>query len=118
LREIQVEMIDRFGLLSDPIKNLFTQAGLRIEAQRLGLTEIDATTEGGSIEFSKQTTVEPIQLIRMIQSDPTCFSLSGQSKLKFKRALPTLEDRCNFVEELLARMAPDTRDQQESKSVS
>jgi len=118
LREIQVEMIDRFGLLPDPIKNLFTQAALRIKAQRLGLTEIDATTEGGSIEFSKQTVVEPIQLIRMIQSDPKCFSLSGQSKLRFKRTLPTLDDRCNFVEELLAHLAPSPRDEQEAQPVS
>ena len=36
LRELQVEMIDRFGLLPQPIKNLFEVAGLQmLVAQRV-----------------------------------------------------------------------------------
>ena len=43
LRDIQVEMIDRFGLLPDAVKNLFTCALLKISAQQLGISEIDMT---------------------------------------------------------------------------
>ncbi|GIR82627.1 MAG: hypothetical protein CM15mP84_03750 [Cellvibrionales bacterium] len=59
LRDIQVEMIDRFGLLPEPVKNLFTCALLKVSAQQLGISEIDMTDEGGSIEFNATTSVEP-----------------------------------------------------------
>ena len=37
LDEVQIEMIDRFGLLPDATKQLFAQAEMRLRAQRLGI---------------------------------------------------------------------------------
>jgi len=102
LREIQVEMIDRFGLLPEPIKNLFTAAMIRVRAQSLGISEIDITDEGGSIEFTATTVVEPADIVTLIQSDPLCYSLSGSGKLRVKKSLPTLDDRAEFVENLIS----------------
>ncbi len=102
LREIQVEMIDRFGLLPEPVKNLFTAALLRVRAQRLGISEIDMTDEGGSIEFTSATVVEPAAIVNLIQSDPQCYSLSGSGKLRVKKALPTLLSRAEFLEDLMS----------------
>jgi transcription-repair coupling factor (superfamily II helicase) len=102
LRDIQVEMIDRFGLLPEPIKNLFTAALLRVRAQALGISEIDITDEGGSIEFTTTTVVEPADIVTLIQSDPLCYSLSGSGKLRVKKSLPTLEARAEFVEKLIS----------------
>jgi transcription-repair coupling factor (superfamily II helicase) len=101
LREIQVEMIDRFGLLSDPIKNLFTCAALRVAAERLGISEIDMTDEGGSIEFKSSTLVEPAAIVSLIQSDPMSYSMSGSGKLRIKKSLPTLDCRAQFIEQLI-----------------
>jgi transcription-repair coupling factor (superfamily II helicase) len=101
LREIQVEMIDRFGLLPDAIKNLFTQAELRVRAKGLGIHELEATPSGGSIEFKSSTPVEPISLVRLIQSDPQRYSFAGESKLRFTATLETLEARTAFVHDLL-----------------
>ena len=42
LRELQVEMIDRFGLLPEPTKNLFAVTDLKLSAEALGITKIDA----------------------------------------------------------------------------
>ena len=41
LRELQVEMIDRFGLLPPPAQNLFRIAELKQQARALGLRRID-----------------------------------------------------------------------------
>ena len=101
LRDIQVEMIDRFGLLPEPIKNLFLCAHLRASAQRLGIREIDITDQGGSIEFKPTTQVEPASIVTLIQSDPKSYSLSGSGKLRIKRALPSVTDRAGYVEKLL-----------------
>ena len=101
LREIQIEMIDRFGLLPEPVKNLFTAALLKVRAQQLGISEIDMTDEGGSIEFTAATVVEPAAIVNLIQSDPLCYSLSGSGKLRVKKSLPTLSARAEFVEALI-----------------
>ena len=103
LREIQVEMIDRFGLLPDPVKNLFVQAEIRVNAKHLGISEVEATTTGGSIEFSNDTRVNPLTLVKLVQSDPQRYSLAGSSKLKFQHPLPDLATRKAFVEQLLKR---------------
>jgi transcription-repair coupling factor (superfamily II helicase) len=101
LREIQVEMIDRFGLLPEPVKNLFTCAQLRVSAQKLGISEIDMTDEGGSIEFKSSTAVEPAAIVKLIQTEPLCYSLSANGKLRVKKNLPTLISRAEFVENLI-----------------
>ena len=92
----------RFGLLHEPIKNLFTCAQLRIAAQQLGISEIDMTDEGGSIEFNTSTVVEPAAIVTLIQSDPLCYSLTGSGKLRVKKSLPSLSARAEFVENLMS----------------
>ena len=67
LRELQVEMIDRFGLLPTPIKNLFEIAGLRQIAERVGITRLDFGPQGGRMEFAEDTHARPEALIQLIQ---------------------------------------------------
>ena len=50
LHELQVEMIDRFGLLPEPVKTLFELARLRQTGERLGLLKIEAGPNGGRSE--------------------------------------------------------------------
>lgn len=107
LREIQVEMIDRFGLLPESTKSLFIQGGLRVRAQRLGIAEIEASHDGGSILFTDQTAVEPLTLVKLVQSDPRTFSLAGSNKLRFSSELPGLPERQAFVEQLLETLNQD-----------
>jgi transcription-repair coupling factor (superfamily II helicase) len=45
--------------------------------------------------------VEPISLVRLIQSDPQRYSFAGESKLRFTATLETLEARTAFVHDLL-----------------
>ena len=94
-------MIDRFGLLPEAVKNLFTCAQLRVAAQKLGISEIDMTDEGGSIEFKSSTAVEPAAIVKLIQAEPLCYSLSATGKLRVKKPLPTLLSRAEFIENLI-----------------
>ncbi len=104
LREIQVEMIDRFGLLPDSIKNLFTQASIRVEAQRLGIAEIELNVAGGHLEFGSNTQVNPLTLVKLLQNNPTTYGLSGSSRLRITQDMPDLDDRKEFLTQLLATL--------------
>src|SRR5690606_3491156 len=48
LDELQVELIDRFGLLPAPVKTLFAVARLKLAARELGIVKIQAGPEGGT----------------------------------------------------------------------
>jgi transcription-repair coupling factor (superfamily II helicase) len=63
LRELQVEMIDRFGLLPEPVKNLFAIAELKLLAERIGVDRIDWGPQGGRVEFREQARAAPEALI-------------------------------------------------------
>jgi transcription-repair coupling factor (superfamily II helicase) len=59
LDALQVEMIDRFGLLPNQLKQLFSVTKLKLLAQSLGVVKLDLGAERGKLEFSKTTRVDP-----------------------------------------------------------
>ncbi|MGJ8524622.1 Transcription-repair-coupling factor [Halomonadaceae bacterium LMG 33818] len=101
LRELQVEMIDRFGLLPDSVKNLFRQAKLRPIAERLGITRIEAGEERGRIIFGDRPAIDPMSLVKLIQKDPAHYRLDGAQTLRFNGEMSAPEDRFTTVEKLL-----------------
>lgn len=105
LQELQVEMIDRFGLLPDPIKNLFRITELKLKAQLLGIKKIDATTHGGRIEFNEQPNIEPMVIIQLIQKYPQLYKLDGPNRLRFTLMQTTAEERIQNCVNLLGKLA-------------
>ncbi len=107
LRELQVEMIDRFGLLTPQIRNLFLLAKLRLKAEQLGIRAIEAGAGGGSIDFKTNTPVNPLSLVKLVQGEPRAYKLAGATRLRFERELPDPAKRQQFIEALLETFAND-----------
>ena len=82
LRELQVEMIDRFGLLPEPTKNLFALAKLRLRAEHIGVTRLDFGPQGGRVEFQEQAQADPAALIGLIQGDSRTYRMDGPRVLR------------------------------------
>jgi transcription-repair coupling factor (superfamily II helicase) len=101
LRELQVEMIDRFGLLPPPAKNLFRIAEFKQAARTLGLRKIDVGPGGGSVTFDPDTRVEPTALIHYVQQNSRTHRLEGGTKLRFTLKMEKDEQRFVAVEQLL-----------------
>jgi len=108
LRTLQVEMIDRFGLLPDPAKTLFALTELKLAAARLGVAKIDAGPKGGRIEFRPDAPVDPLSLVRVAQSAPRDYRLDGSGTLRFTASLDDPDERIKRVGDLLRRIAPRT----------
>ena len=106
IKELQVEMIDRFGLLPEPLKNLFNQTRLKFKAEELGITRIDCGSESGTLEFAAETQVEPLAIVKLIQSAPQRYRLEGASKLKFTDLMDKPERRFSVIEKLLTLLVP------------
>jgi transcription-repair coupling factor (superfamily II helicase) len=97
LRDLQVEMIDRFGLLPEPVKTLFITAEVRIEAEQAGISSVDVGETSGSLQFMDNTKVDPLNLVTMVQKDPNRYQLAGANKLKFQCELTSPRDRADFI---------------------
>ena len=107
LRDLQVEMIDRFGLLPDPVKNLFRATELKLKAHAIGIDKVEASSHGGKFEFADNTKIEPINLVKLVQTQPATFQLAGATALKFTEPLESHEERFGFVEDLLLALVPE-----------
>jgi transcription-repair coupling factor (superfamily II helicase) len=105
LDELQVEMIDRFGLLPQQCKNLFLITELKLKATPLGITRIELGAQGGRISFVPEPPIDPRRIISLIQTRPQEYKLDGQERLKISRELADPDSRRTFIDELLGRLA-------------
>ncbi len=104
LDELQVEMIDRFGLLPEAAKNLFTLTALKLRATPLGIVKIELGEKGGRITFTAEPNIDPMQLIKLLQTRPQEFRLDGQERLKVIKAMPDLESQVALLEQLFKHL--------------
>ncbi len=108
LRDLQVEMIDRFGLLPAQTKHLFQVAELRQKARAIGVSRIDFGATGGRIEFAENTSANPVALLEMIQQQPFDYKMQGPNKLLLKFDEESVEDRIRTSHEILDKLTPGT----------
>ncbi len=106
LRDLQVEMIDRFGLLPDPAKYLFATAELKLAANALGIRKLELGEHGGRIVFESKPNIDPMAVIQLIQKQPRLYAMDGPDKLRIKVPLPDAPDRFNAAKALLATLSP------------
>lgn len=105
LDDIQVELIDRFGLLPDVLKRLFAITELKLKADALGIIKIEANEKGGKFEFNEKPNVKPETIIRLIQAKGQRFKLDGPTRLRFTLDKHEPKDRLGLVEQLLEELA-------------
>lgn len=104
LRELQIEMIDRFGLLPESVKTLFSVTELKQRAELLGIKKIEASTTGGRIIFGAHPNINAEQLIHLIQTQAQCYRLDGMDKLRFTKNFTSVQEKVGFIGELLDKL--------------
>lgn len=105
LKEIQVELIDRFGLLPEITKNLIAITKIKQICNKLGIKRLDAHSNGGKIIFTQNTQIDPLFLVSLLQTEANTFKLEGPTKLKFTHKLEDIQQRINWIGQLLQRFA-------------
>ena len=100
LKDIQEEMIDRFGLFPESTKNLFRITELKLKANPLGITKIDIGQKGGRLQFDSNTRIDPDKIVNLIQNEPSIYKLDGQDILRICKELPDSMDRFTMLDDL------------------
>ncbi len=101
LKELQVELIDRFGLLPNATKNLIAVTRVKQLCEQLGVKRLEAHAQGGAILFTENTPVDPMHLVSLLQTQSRTFKLDGPTKLKFNIKLEDARTRISWITELL-----------------
>lgn len=104
LRELQVEFIDRFGLLPVPVQCLFKVAELKLLSTTIGVTSIRASEKEAIICFSAQPNLNPAALIRLIQVHSARYQMQGPQRLKIILDNPDPEKRIDAIKDLLLQL--------------
>jgi transcription-repair coupling factor (superfamily II helicase) len=104
LKELQVEMIDRFGLLPPPAKNLLDITQLKLRAQPFGIKKIEAGPASGRVLFGPEPKMDPARVIRLVQTAPKEFKLDGGDKIRFFRDLADPTQRISRVSQLVEQL--------------
>jgi len=107
LRDLQVELIDRFGLLPEAAKNYMRIAAIKLDAIRLGVEKIDASDAGGYLIFADQTRADPLELVKLVQNEGQIYRMQGAHRLQFRLDLADIADRFTQVEKLLDKLTAD-----------
>jgi transcription-repair coupling factor (superfamily II helicase) len=104
LRDLQVELIDRFGLLPEPARNLLRIAAIKQLAAGLGIEKIDAADKGGYVVFGAHSRIDPVALVQLVQNGTQAYKLQGSHRLQFRGNYEVLAQRFEAVENLLERL--------------
>ena len=105
LKDLQVEMIDRFGLLPEPAKALFAVTELKLKVQPHGIRKIEAGPRGGRIVFGERPNIDHMKLIQLIQSRPNDFKLDqAAGALRFHMDMADPAKRIDQVTTVVAQL--------------
>ena len=105
LQELEVEMIDRFGLLPDQVKNLFETTRVKLVIDALNLKKVEASEAMIRIQFGSNPNINPLELIKLIQNHPKNYQLKGQIELKYFDTMPEMKQRIQAIELIVATIS-------------
>jgi transcription-repair coupling factor (superfamily II helicase) len=109
IQSLQIELIDRFGLLPEAAKNLMQLTHMKLLAKAIGIRKIDANNTSGSIEFTQETQVDPEYIIQLIQHHPRHYSMQGPNRLKFTYPQQDNPHKLEWLTKLLLELQRTTR---------
>jgi len=101
LRELQIETIDRFGLIPEAGKNIFRLTALKIKCANLGITNIDIGAGGGKVVFNREPNIDADALVNLMQEYPDEYAMESQVTLRIKTQLEEDEERLQAVDAIL-----------------
>lgn len=101
LKELQIELIDRFGLLPVATQQLFAVTEIKLQATALGILKWVWQGPTGKIVFSAQPKINTTKLVELLKTQPARYQLSGKNTLQYQIAASTPAQKIAVVHELL-----------------
>ena len=104
LKELKVEMIDRFGLLPEPTQNLFETSSLKIYSKEIGILKININDDKAEITLKDKNNIDTKKIINLIQTQPTKFQLKNQNTIVLKETMESDQSRIREIRKILEKL--------------
>jgi len=101
LDDIRVELIDRFGLLPDYLKNLFTVTEIKLVAQDIGIKKIETVDSGIKFTFDEKPNIDPMKLIMMIQTQSKLYHFDGKQTFRILEVKENIDERAKQIYDVI-----------------
>ncbi len=105
LRELKIELIDRFGLLPTQTEHLFAVMRIRQRCELLGIERLEMNAAGGRLVFSPTPNIDPMALIELIQRHSSLYRFDGKKILRIIKTFEDTDDALAFLDTLLDGLA-------------
>ncbi|EGF09989.1 transcription-repair coupling factor [Neisseria bacilliformis ATCC BAA-1200] len=105
INSIHEELVDRFGLPEQPVTTLLESHRLRLMAKSLGITTIDASSDALTLTFGKHTSVEPADIILLMQSNKN-YRMAGADRLRVTAMMESVAERVRMVRAVMKQLSP------------
>lgn len=111
LDNIRQELVDRFGLLPEETKNLFTAAEIRLRLHKMAIEKLDITASYVTLHFGNEPDIDTAALITLITDNAEQFSMLGDKKLRCHydtdNMTDDMEQTLAFIDDLLDVLSGD-----------
>lgn len=104
LEELQVEFIDRFGLLPDQVKHLFVVTDLKLKAKELGITKLSIRQLQGRVDLEPKPRINIDNVIQLIQTQPKQYRFEGGNCLRFTIKDNQPQSKIDSVQHLMTKL--------------
>lgn len=104
IKNLKMEMIDRFGILPEPLQNLFKITELKSITKEMGIQKIDFGEETGKITFTEKPNIDPMNIIQLIQKKPLSYQFDGKQTLTMSGLSEDLAERFTQLQKLLTEL--------------
>ena len=101
IRQLKMELIDRFGLLPQPLQNLFRISEMKLITRSIGIQKIDFGAVSGKIIFTQKPNIDPMKIIQLIQKYPHRYQFDGKQTLTVLQLSEDLDERFTQLQQLL-----------------
>jgi len=82
LRDLKIELIDRFGLLPEQTERLFDVMRLRQRCEAIGVERLELNPGGARVVFANDPRIDPMALIQIIQKHNDIYKFDGKQILR------------------------------------
>lgn len=103
LTQVTEALADRYGKLPSAAERLIQTHKLRLKCEAVGIRKIDSAESATVITFTAKPNLEPMQLIRFLQSRRDA-KMMGPEKLRITAAADTPDKRLALIQNVIAEL--------------
>ena len=105
MKDLKIEMIDRFGLLPDSTSNLFESSSLKNYSNDIGVLKINIYDDKAEITLNEKNSIDASKIIGLIQTKPTQYQLKNQNTIVINESMEPDMSRIRKISKLLSAIA-------------